>query len=132
MTTDNTTLYLRLLDEQTIETLASTLRDLRVRAVQEKRSEAAHEYAEALTQLTTIKRLPDLEKKLAEVWQARVNAFKIKPTSKTYTVQGEAYLTGVLATLTLLGYTTNERADMVAFFVQAGRMETILNGGFKL
>jgi len=129
MTTDNTTLYLRLLDEQTIETLQELVkRQLKATAP----NEHAQQYEAIRTQLTTIKRLPDLEKKLAGVWQARVNAFKIKPTSKTYTVQGEAYLTGVLATLTLLGYTTNERADMVAFFVQAGRMETILNGGFKL
>lgn len=130
MTTDNTTtLYTRLLDEQTISTLQDMVqRHLKATAP----NEHAQQYEAILTQLATVQRLPDLEKKLADVWQARVKAFQLKPTSKTYAVQGEAYLTGVLATLTLLGYTTHERAGMAAFFVQVGRMDTILNGSFKL
>jgi hypothetical protein len=133
MTTDNTTatptMYMRLLDKQTISTLQDMVqRHLKATAP----NEHAQQYEAILTQLAAVQRLPDLERKLAEVWKMRAREFKLKPTSKAYTAQGEAYLQGMLAALTLLGYTTYERADMAAFFVQAGRMDTILDGDFRL
>ena len=56
------------------------------------------------------------------VWAMRAAELKLKPGTKGYEAQQEAYLQGVVAVATATGVMTMARAHMVSFLVACGRI----------
>lgn len=61
-----------------------------------------------------------------EAWRARAAALGLKPGTKRYIDQQEAFLQGALAVATATGVMTHGRADMIGFLVMCGRIDMVL------
>jgi hypothetical protein len=60
------------------------------------------------------------------VWAMRAKELGLKPKSKGYKDQLEAYLQGVVALATTLNVMSHERAQMISFFVCVGRADGLI------
>jgi hypothetical protein len=56
----------------------------------------------------------------------RVNALGMKPGSKGYSMQLEAFMQGVLATATATGQMSDYRAGQIGFLAMVGRLHSVL------
>ena len=63
---------------------------------------------------------------VVDAWNARAKSLGLKPKSKGYIAQQEAYLQGVLAVATATGAMTMDRAQMIGFLVMCGRIDSVL------
>lgn len=61
-----------------------------------------------------------------EAWRARAAALGLKPGTKRYIDQQEAFLQGALAVATAVGAMTYDRANMLGFLVLCGRIDMVL------
>lgn len=61
-----------------------------------------------------------------EAWRARAAALGLRPGTKRYIDQQEAFLQGALAVATATGVMTHERASMLGFLVLCGRIDMVL------
>ena len=63
---------------------------------------------------------------VTQAWHRRASDLRLRPGTKGYTNQQEAFLQGVLAVATATGAMTMDRAQMLAFLVACGRIDSIL------
>ena len=63
---------------------------------------------------------------VADSWRARAAALRLKPGTKRYIDQQEAFLQGAVAVATATGVMTHGRADMIGFLVMCGRIDMVL------
>lgn len=63
---------------------------------------------------------------VTQAWHARARELRLKPGTKGYINQQEAFLQGALAVATATGAMTMDRAQMLAFLVMCGRIDSIL------
>lgn len=61
-----------------------------------------------------------------EAWRARAADLGLKPGTKRYLDQQEAFLQGAVAVATATGVMTHGRADMIGFLVMCGRIDMVL------
>lgn len=63
---------------------------------------------------------------VADAWRARAAALGLRPGTKRYIAQQEAFLQGALAVATATGVMTHSRADILAYLVLCGRIDMVL------
>ena len=63
---------------------------------------------------------------VTQAWHRRASDLRLRPGTKGYINQQEAFLQGVLAVATATGVMTMDRAQMLAFLVMAGRIDMVL------
>ena len=63
---------------------------------------------------------------VSDAWRARAADLGLKPGTKRYLDQQEAFLQGAVAVATATGVMTHGRADMIGFLVMCGRIDMVL------
>ena len=63
---------------------------------------------------------------VTKAWQRRAVDLRLRPGTKGYINQQEAFLQGALAVATATGVMTMDRAQMLAFLVMCGRIDMAL------
>lgn len=61
-----------------------------------------------------------------DAWRARAAALGLRPGTKRYIDQQEAFLQGAVAVATATGVMTHDRANMIGFLVMCGRIDMVL------
>jgi len=74
----------------------------------------------------------DTRRAIAEVWFRRCNDMDLKAGTKKRSSQLEAYLQGVLASLSATGAMTQHQCDQIFFLVYVGRGEETLERWAKV
>ena len=63
---------------------------------------------------------------VCDAWRVRAAYLGLRPGTKRYLDQQEAFLQGAVAVATATGVMTHARADMIAFLVMCGRIDMVL------
>ena len=63
---------------------------------------------------------------VCDAWRARAATLGLRPGTKRYIDQQEAFLQGAVALATATGVMTHERASMLGFLVMCGRIDMVL------
>jgi hypothetical protein len=74
----------------------------------------------------------DHRRAIAEVWFRRCSEMDLRPGTKKRSMQLEAYLQGVLASLTTVNAMSHHECDQIFFLVYVGRGEETLERWAKV